>query len=144
MTCFSHSLRTSLLHMSYVSCCFESRCASCEHGAFTFSPTQVSRAETMVGHHAVYFHWLLFGLILACSHLGVIRRLILCRHIMVSQGTISSRGGNMHERILSSGHMRILYFSFDGGTENVTKLHSNSCPGLSLGAFCTIFRAWPV
>ena len=40
--------------------------------------------------------------------------------------------------------MRILYFSFVGGTESVTKSHYNSSPGLIIGAFCTIFRAWPV
>ncbi len=43
---------------------------------------------------------------------------------------------------LSSGHMRILDFSFDGGIEKVTQWHSNSSPGLIIGAFCTIFRAW--
>ncbi len=37
--------------------------------------------------------------------------------------------------------MRILDFSFDGGTENDTKLHDNSSPGLIIGAVCTIFRA---
>ena len=42
---------------------------------------------------------------------------------------------------LSGSLMRILDFSFDGGTENVTKWHWNSFPGLILGAFCIIFRA---
>ncbi len=35
--------------------------------------------------------------------------------------------------------MRILDFSFDGGTETVTKWYSNWFPGLILGSFCTIF-----
>jgi hypothetical protein len=50
-------------------------------------------------------------------------------------------GDDDDDDILSSGHMRILDFSFDGGTENVTKWHYNSSPGLIIGAFCTIFRA---
>ena len=33
-------------------------------------------------------------------------------------------------RTLSGSHNRILDFSFDGGTENATKLHSNWAPGL--------------
>ncbi len=45
---------------------------------------------------------------------------------------------------LSSSLMRILNFSFDGGTANVTKWHSSWSPGLILGAFWTIFRAGPV
>ncbi len=48
------------------------------------------------------------------------------------------------ELVLSSGHMRISDFSFDGGTESVTKWQYNPFPGLIIGAFCTIFRAWPV
>jgi hypothetical protein len=31
--------------------------------------------------------------------------------------------------------------NFDGGIANVTKWHSNSSPGLIIGASCTIFRA---
>ncbi len=42
---------------------------------------------------------------------------------------------------LSSGHMQILDFNFDGGTENVTKWHSNLFPGLIRGAFCAIFAS---
>ncbi len=45
---------------------------------------------------------------------------------------------------LGVGHMLILDFRFDGGTENVTKWHYNSSPGLIIGAFCTIPRARPV
>ncbi len=47
--------------------------------------------------------------------------------------------------ILAFGfHNQISYFSFHGGTENVTKLLYNLFPGLIRGAFCTIFRARPV
>jgi hypothetical protein len=42
---------------------------------------------------------------------------------------------------LSSGHMQILDFNFDGGTENVTKWHYNLFPGLIRGAFCAIFAS---
>ncbi len=45
---------------------------------------------------------------------------------------------------LSSGHIRILDFSLDGGTENVTKCYSNLFPGPILNPSCTIFRAGPV
>ncbi len=45
--------------------------------------------------------------------------------------------------MLSSSHIRILDFSFDGGTANVTKWHYNLLPGLMLGAFCTVLRAGP-
>jgi hypothetical protein len=45
---------------------------------------------------------------------------------------------------LSSSHIRILDFSFDAGTEHVTKWHSNYVLGLICGAVCTIFRAGPV
>ncbi len=37
-----------------------------------------------------------------------------------------------------------LDFSFDGGTEYVTKLHYIWFAGLILGALCTIVRAGPV
>ncbi len=40
------------------------------------------------------------------------------------------------DSILSSSHIRILDFSFDGGTENVTKWHYD-------WSLCTIFRAGP-
>ncbi len=50
----------------------------------------------------------------------------------------------LSEPQLRSSLMRILDFSFDGGTENVTKWYSNWSPGLILGEFCTIFRAGPV
>jgi hypothetical protein len=46
--------------------------------------------------------------------------------------------------LLSSSHIRILDFSFDGGKEIVTKWRSNWSPGVTLSAFCTIFRAGPV
>ncbi len=45
---------------------------------------------------------------------------------------------------LSISHMRISDFSFDGGTEHVTKCNSTCSSALILGALCTIFRAGPV
>jgi hypothetical protein len=40
---------------------------------------------------------------------------------------------------LSSSHILILDFSFDGGTDNFTKSHYNWSPGLISGEFGTIF-----
>ncbi len=71
--------------------------------------------------------------------------------LLVQEGTISvlirgPRAGPLRSTIslVSSGLARILDFSFDGGTVNVTTWHSNWSPGLILGALCTIFPAGPV
>ncbi len=70
---------------------------------------------------------------------------------MKYNGTAAKRGVNKNNtkqqisnNLLSISLMRILDFSFDGGTENVTKWHYTWSPGLILGVFCTIFRAGPV
>ncbi len=53
-------------------------------------------------------------------------------------------GSKIKQPKLSSSHIRMSDFSFDGGTEHVTEWHSNWSPGPILGACCTIFRAGPV